>query len=149
MQPGDAERYMRLAMTEAAEAAKSGNRPFGAVIIDPAGNLAVAEHNRVVEQSDPSAHAEITAIRRLCRERRAVTLEGYRLLTNAQSCPMCFACAVEVRISDLYYGAPAVPGVWPAISIEELSARYGDRRVRVHGGVLGSEAIEQLRRLSE
>jgi tRNA(adenine34) deaminase len=149
MQPGDPERYVRLAMAEADEAARSGNRPFGAVIVDPAGDLAIAEHNRVVEQSDPSAHAEITAIRRLCRARRALMLEGYRLFTNAQSCPMCFACVVEVGISDLYYGAPAVPGVWPEISIEELSALYGDRRVRVHGGLLGSEAIEQLRRLSE
>lgn len=99
----EAEGYVRLAMAQAEEAARAGNRPFGAVIVDSGGKVAIADHNRVVEQMDPTAHAEITAIRTLCRRRR----------------------------------------------VEELARGYEHHQVRLHGGILGDEAAEQLTRLSE
>ena len=61
-----AEHYVRLAMAQAELAARSGNAPFGAVIVDTLGDVVAAEHNRVREYLDPSAHAEINAIRVAC-----------------------------------------------------------------------------------
>ena len=61
-----AEHYIRLAMAQAQLAARSGNAPFGAVIVDTLGDVIAAEHNRVRETLDPSAHAEINAIRVAC-----------------------------------------------------------------------------------
>jgi len=55
--------FVRLALAQAELAARSGNAPFGAVIVDTLGDVAAAEHNRVRETWDPSAHAEINAIR--------------------------------------------------------------------------------------
>lgn len=141
-----AERYVRLAIVKAEEAAQSGNQPFGAVIVDTAGRLAIVERNRTAELSDPSAHAEIVAIRTLCRQLGTLELPGHRLYTNAQSCPMCFACMVQVRITDLVFGAPPVPGVWP-LPIEEFANRF-DHKVHIHGGILRMEAAAQLERVN-
>lgn len=77
-------------MVEAERAATTENRPFRAVIVDSSGAVAIAEHNRVAERSDPSAHAEVCAIRELCRQRGTLRLDGFRLYTNAEPCPMCF-----------------------------------------------------------
>lgn len=145
MERAEAEPYIRMAMAQAEEAWRAGNRPFGAVIADPDGGLAIAERNRTVELMDPTAHAEMVAIRRLCKRRRSLDLSGFRLYTNAQSCPMCFACMVQVGIGDLFFAAPPVPGVWP-IPIEDFAARFA-HSVRVHPGILRGQAAEQLKRL--
>ena len=101
-----AEHFVRLAMAQAELAARSGNAPFGAVIVDTLGDVAAAEHNHVRETLDPSAHAEINAIRVACGRARRATLEGYRLYVNKEPCPMCIVCAVEAKLSAVYFGDP-------------------------------------------
>jgi tRNA(Arg) A34 adenosine deaminase TadA len=101
-----AEHYARLAMAQAELAVRSGNAPFGAVIVDTLGDVVAAEHNRVQETFDPSAHAEINAIRVACRRMRMPTLEGYRLYVDKEPCPMCLVCAIEAKLSAVYYGDP-------------------------------------------
>ena len=101
-----AEYFVRLAMAQAELAARSGNAPFGAVIVDTLGDVAAAEHNRIRETLDPSARAEINAIRVACGRARRATLEGYRLYVNKEPCPMCLVCTVEARLSAVYYGDP-------------------------------------------
>ena len=101
-----AEHFVRLAMAQAELAARSGNAPFGAVIVDTLGDVVAAEHNRVRETLDPSAHAEINAIRVACGRARRATLEGYRLYVNKEPCPMCIVCAVEAKLSAVYFGDP-------------------------------------------
>ena len=133
-----------MAIAEAELAARAGNAPYGAVIVDPTGDIAVAEHNRTVELSDPTAHAEMMAIRRLCAERRALSLDGTTLYANAHPCPMCLAAILESRIAGLYFGAPAPDTLWPSTSVAELIDRYG-HRLEVTGGVLADEAVQQLR----
>jgi tRNA(Arg) A34 adenosine deaminase TadA len=143
----DAEYYIRIAMAEAEAAAQNGNRPFGAVIVDRGGDIAVAEHNRTIELNDPSAHAEIVAIRALCQQLGVLELPGYRLYTNAQSCPMCFSCIVQVQMATLVFAASPVPGVWP-VPIEEFAIGF-EHRVQIRGGVLCKDAVEQLERLNK
>jgi tRNA(Arg) A34 adenosine deaminase TadA len=139
-----ADEYMRMAIAEAEVAARGGNAPYGAVIVGPAGDIEVAEHNRSVELSDPTAHAEMMAIRRLCAERRTLSLEGTTLYANAHPCPMCLGAILETRIARLFFGAPAPDRLWPPGSVAELTDRYGNS-LQVVGSVLMDEAVRQLR----
>ena len=86
-------------MAPAELAARSGDAPFGAVIVDALDGVVAAEHNRVRETLDPSAHAEINTIRLACGRVRRSTLEGYRLYDNKEPRPMCLVCAIEAKLS--------------------------------------------------
>jgi tRNA(adenine34) deaminase len=134
-----AEHYVRLAIAQAELAARSGNAPFGAVIVDALGDVA-AEHNRVRDTLDPSAHAEINAIRVACGRVRSSTLEGYRLYVNKEPCAMCLVCAIEAKLSALYYGDPDDGSASVALPAAEIVPRSAvDHRVRLHGGILAGE----------
>jgi tRNA(adenine34) deaminase len=135
-----AEHYVRLAMDQAELAARTGNAPFGAVIVDALGDVVAAEHNRVREALDPSAHAEINAIRVACRRMGMPTLEGYRLYINKEPCPMCLVCAIEAKLSAVYYGEPDDGSVPVALPGAEIVRRAVDHRIRLHGGILAEEA---------
>ena len=135
-----AEHFVRLAMAQAELAARSGNAPFGAVIVDPLGDIAAAEHNRVRETLDPSAHAEINVIRVTCGRARRATLEGYRLYINKEPCPMCLVCAVEAKLSAVYFGDPDDGSASVALPAADIVLRTAaDHRVQVHGGILAEE----------
>jgi tRNA(adenine34) deaminase len=141
-----ADKYMRIAMDEAEIASKSGNDPFGAVIAYPDGTIAVREHNRVGEMSDPSAHAEIVAIRAACARLRTQRLDGFTLYANARSCPMCLWCSAMVGIAKLYCGAPSVVPAAAGDLVLEIARRAG-MELEVISGVMGDEAERQLARL--
>lgn len=98
--------YMRLAihhMRQAGVVDKSGG-PFGTVIVRDGKVLATAG-NSVVRDHDPSAHAEVNAIREACRRLRTVDLSGSVLYSSCECCPMCYATAYWARISKIYYAA--------------------------------------------
>lgn len=81
--------------------------PFGAAILDAEGNPVVIEINRVIELKDPTAHAEITAIRAACQKLGTSDLTGYALYTSCYPCPMCLAAASWANIKEIYYcGSP-------------------------------------------
>jgi guanine deaminase len=77
--------------------------PFGAVVVRD-GRVIARGHNRVVTHNDPTAHAEIMAIREACRTMGTFDLEGYELYTTCEPCPMCYAAAWWARISVIHYG---------------------------------------------
>jgi tRNA(adenine34) deaminase len=148
-----AEHFVRLAMAQAELAARSANAPFGAVIVDTLGEVIAAEHNRVRETLDPSAHAEINAIRVACGRVRRSTLEGYRLYVNKEPCPMCLVCAIEAKLSAVYYGHADDGSASVALPADAIVRRAAvDHRVQVHGGILAEESRhhreELLRRYS-
>lgn len=98
--------YMRMAirmMREAGVVKKTGG-PFGAVIVRDGQILAVAG-NSVVKDNDPSAHAEVNAIREACRKLGTYDLSGAVLYTSCECCPMCYSAAYWARISKIYYAA--------------------------------------------
>ena len=98
--------YMRMAihmMREAGVVRKTGG-PFGAVIVRGTQVLAVAG-NSVIKDNDPSAHAEVNAIREACRKLGTYDLSGSVLYTSCECCPMCYATAYWARISKIYYAA--------------------------------------------
>ena len=77
--------------------------PFGAVIVDKNGNIISEGNNKVICSSDPTAHAEIVAIRNACQKLRTYDLSDYILYTSCEPCPMCFSAIVWANIKDVYY----------------------------------------------
>lgn len=96
--------YMDTALTLARAAATRGEVPVGAVIAGPEGIIAQAG-NRTRELHDPTAHAEILAIRAACDALGQDRLTGYDLYVTLEPCPMCAAAISNARIARLYYGA--------------------------------------------
>jgi tRNA(Arg) A34 adenosine deaminase TadA len=96
---------MPLALSEARAAAARGEVPVGAVIVSPAGKVLAAAGNRTRELSDPTAHAEILAIRAACAAMGDERLVDCDLYVTLEPCPMCAAAISFARIRRLYYGA--------------------------------------------
>lgn len=95
---------MDIALTEAIDAAARGEVPVGAVIVQQGAVLAKAG-NRTRELNDPTAHAEVLAIRAACAELGQERLTGCDLYVTLEPCPMCAAAISNARIARLYYGA--------------------------------------------
>jgi len=103
--PQDAE-YMRNAirlMRQAGVLDKTGG-PFGAVIVLN-GKIIAATGNSVLKDKDPSAHAEVNAIRQACRTINSVDLSGAVMYTSCECCPMCYATAYWARLDKIFYAA--------------------------------------------
>lgn len=96
---------MELALAEAKAAAARGEVPVGAVVVGPAGEVLAADGNRTRERADPTAHAELLAIRAACRRLGSERLVGCDLYVTLEPCPMCAAAISFARLRRLYYGA--------------------------------------------
>jgi guanine deaminase len=98
------ETFMREAIKEA-EAGMRGGRggPFGCVIVRQ-GAVIARGSNRVTSTNDPTAHAEVTAIRAACQVRQTFSLEDCELYTSCEPCPMCLAAIYWARIPRIFYG---------------------------------------------
>jgi len=95
---------MLLAIEAALEGIRKGHGgPFGACIVKDREIIAVA-YNTVLRDNDPTAHAEINAIREACRKLGTWNLEGCEIYSTTEPCPMCFAAIHWARISRVYYG---------------------------------------------
>ena len=81
--------------------------PFGAAIIDSKGEIVCVVHNRVLEDKDPTAHAEIVAIREACKKLDTLDLSGCIMIATGYPCPMCMSAIIWSHIEKVYYGAPA------------------------------------------
>ena len=96
---------MDLAMAEARAAARRGEVPVGAVIVAPDGRIVAAAGNRTRELCDPTAHAEIVALRIACAAAGSERLPGHVLWVTLEPCAMCAAAIANARIARLVYGA--------------------------------------------
>ncbi|WP_114967177.1 nucleoside deaminase [Alkalilacustris brevis] len=97
--------HMEAALNEARAAAALGEVPVGAVIVAPDGQVVARAGNRTRTLSDPSAHAEMLAIRAACAAAGSERLSGHTLYVTLEPCPMCAAAISFARIARLYYGA--------------------------------------------
>jgi cytidine deaminase len=96
---------MSIALDEARAAAARGEVPVGAVVTDPAGQVVARAGNRTRELCDPTAHAEVLALRAACAAAGSERLPGHALWVTLEPCPMCAAAIGFARIARLYYGA--------------------------------------------
>lgn len=99
----------KLFMAVAVEHANCTSRlgiggPFGAVIVDKNGDLVALSSNSVISDKDPTAHAEINAIRRACRVLNTYDLSGCTLYATGYPCPMCMSAIIWANIKKVYYG---------------------------------------------
>jgi tRNA(adenine34) deaminase len=139
---------MRLALGQAAGLSVTGDDadvPVGAVILDEAGTVVGASGNRREADRDPTAHAEIVAIRQAAMARRRWRLDGCTLVVTLEPCTMCAGAATAARLDRLVYGV-AHPREGAAGSLwDVLHDRRLPHRVEVIGGVLEDECAELLR----
>ncbi|MCZ8313382.1 nucleoside deaminase [Phreatobacter sp.] len=135
---------MDLAMAEARAAAARGEVPVGAVIVRDGAVIARAG-NRTLADRDPTAHAEILAIRAACAALGSERLPGCDLYVTLEPCPMCAGAIAFARIRRLYFGAADPKGG----AVENGVRLYGDptchHRPEVYGGLQESASAELLR----
>lgn len=97
--------YMEQALSEARAAAKRGEVPVGAVLVNPQGEVVATAGNETRAQNDPTAHAEMLVIRAGCEAARSERLADHALYVTLEPCAMCAAAIAAARIARLYYGA--------------------------------------------
>lgn len=135
---------MDLAMAEARAAAARGEVPVGAVIVRD-GVVIARAGNRTLADRDPTAHAEILAIRAACTALGSERLPGCDLYVTLEPCPMCAGAIAFARIRRLYFGAADPKGG----AVENGVRLYGDptchHRPEVYGGLQESASAELLR----
>ena len=95
---------MELAIKEAKKAAKRDEIPVGAIIKETSGKIIAIESNKTIELCDPTAHAEINAIRTACLSRKDLYLYDCTMYVTLEPCSMCLAAIVNSRIKKLIYG---------------------------------------------
>lgn len=115
--------WMLLAIERAREGIEHGQSPFGAVIVR-GGEVVADAHNEVRLTSDPTAHAEITAIRAACRRLRTIDLSTCEIFTTCEPCPMCAAAIHWARLDRVVYGAAIADA--RAAGFNELTVPIGD-----------------------
>src|SRR5690348_8971612 len=136
---------MRLALAEAAAAAGHDDVPIGAVLIGREGDVVAAAGNERELAGDPTAHAELLALRRGAAAAGSWRLAGCTLVVTLEPCTMCAGALVLARVDRLVYGAPdpkagAVGSLWDVVRDRRLN-----HRPEVVAGVLADEAGDLLR----
>jgi guanine deaminase len=126
--------FLEQAVALALENADRGEPPFGAVVVRDGATLAVGV-NAVGSGPDPTAHAEVTAIRAACRALGALDLTGATVYTSCEPCPMCLATAVAVGVSRMVYAASAEDAAKGGFALSPPAAA-------LHDATRASRAVE-------
>jgi tRNA(adenine34) deaminase len=135
---------MREALAQARAALATSDVPIGAVVVDATGEVVGTGRNRREADRDPTAHAEVVALREAAAERGEWRLEGCTLVVTLEPCTMCAGAAVLSRVDRLVFGAfddkaGAVGSLWDVVRDRRLN-----HRPEVVSGVLADEAIALL-----
>lgn len=125
--------YMRKAIELAIENVKNGGGPFGAVIVKD-GEIVATGVNRVTANNDPTAHAEVSAIRAACEKIGTFMLDGCEIYSSCEPCPMCLGAIYWAHIDRLYYGCnkldAADAGFDDSFIYKELELDANQRRLK-------------------
>ncbi len=136
---------MALALEQARRAAELGEVPVGAVVLDAGGHLLAAGHHRTLLDRDPTAHAEVVALRAAARRLDNYRLTGARLYVTLEPCAMCLGAMFHARLAEIVYGAPD-PKTGACGGVVDLSVQPRlNHHARVRGGV-GAQACGDLLR---
>ena len=136
---------MDLALEEARAAALRGEVPVGAVIVAPGGGVVARAGNRTRECNDPTAHAEMLAIRAACAAVGSERLTGHDLYVTLEPCAMCAAAIAAARIGRLYYGAADPKSGGVAQGARVFAHAQTHHRPEVYDGIGAAEAEALLR----
>lgn len=136
--------FMQAALDEARAAAARGEVPVGAVIVR-AGEIVARAGNRTRELSDPTAHAEMLAIRAACAAAGSERLVGHDLYVTLEPCPMCAAAISAARLDRLYYGAADPKSGGVSVGARVFSHPQCHHVPEVYDGIGGEEAEALLK----
>ena len=136
---------MELALAEARAAGDRGEVPVGAVIVDPAGRVVAQEGNRTRSLNDPTAHAEVLALRTACAAAGSERLPGHALYVTLEPCAMCAAAIAAARIDRLYYGAADPKSGGVAQGARVFSHPQCHHKPEVFDGIAASDAESLLK----
>ena len=137
---------MSSALAEAEAAASRDEVPVGAVIVDPAtGEILAAAGNRTREQDDPTAHAELLAIRQAAAALGSERLAGCDLYVTLEPCPMCAQAISFARIRRLYFGASDAKGGGVENGPRIFAAASCHHAPEIYGGIDETRAADLLR----
>ena len=137
---------MRTALAEARAALQTGDVPVGAVVLDASGTVIARGRNRREADGDPTAHAEIVAIRAAARSVGEWRLDGLTLIVTLEPCTMCAGAITAARLSRVVFGAAdhragAVGSLWDVVRDQRLAPVP-----EVIGEVLADECLNVIRR---
>ncbi|MFJ4697428.1 nucleoside deaminase [Streptomyces sp. NPDC088768] len=135
---------MRVALAEAAEAARAGEIPVGAVVLDASGTELARARNEREATHDPTAHAEVLALRRAAAVRGAWRLTGCTLVVTLEPCPMCAGALTQSRVERVVYGARDPKAGAGGSQWDLLRDRRLNHRAEVVEGVLAPESTALL-----
>lgn len=134
---------MQLAIEEARHAAAAGEVPIGALIVHD-GHVVARASNRTIRDCDPTAHAEIVAIREAARLLRNYRMPSSTLYVTIEPCSMCAGAVIQARIPRLVYGADDPKGGAARSCFEILTSTNLNHQVEVTHGVLASDCASIL-----
>jgi tRNA(adenine34) deaminase len=135
--------FMKKALREAAKAATAGEVPIGAVVVRK-GRTIASGANRPVNSSDPTAHAEIVALRKAARKAGNYRLPDCDLYVTVEPCAMCLGALVQARVRRLVFGALDLKA-GAVCSIMKFPFERTNHRPEIVGGVLADECAKLLR----
>lgn len=148
---------MERAIEEAMRSATSGNYALGAAVVSAAGKVVALGHTTLHEVNDPTAHAEVNAIRTACAKVGSRYLPGCWLYTTLEPCPMCSAAAVWAKMAGIVYGANQDDAVaaaalragesftWRQISLRAVEVlQHGEPRLALHENFMRDECLKLL-----
>jgi tRNA(adenine34) deaminase len=138
------EYFMAIALREARKAAQSGEVPVGAVFVKD-GNIIARGYNTLIKTLDPTAHAEIIALRKAAKNIKNYRLNGCSVYVTLEPCPMCAMALVHARIEKLIFGAMD-PKTGACGSVFNIAHNKNlNHRIRITSGVRAQECSSLLR----
>lgn len=135
--------YMQLALDEARGAAEQGEVPVGAILVHDDKILSRA-HNQVLAKNDPTAHAEVLALKQACRIKKNYRLPGSVLYVTLEPCAMCLGAIVQARISRMVFGAHD-PKAGAVESIMKFPFERTNHCVSIRSGIMSEECSRILK----
>jgi len=143
MQPRDDAAWMQLALEQAALAAAAGEVPVGALVIKD-GEIIGQGHNRNLLDSDPTAHAEVVALRQAAARLGNHRLTGCTMVATIEPCSMCAGALIHARIARLVYGAADPKAGAAGSTVQVINHPSLNHRMEVTAGVLAEKCSEIL-----
>lgn len=136
--------YMQRALELAAQAGEQGEVPVGAVVVVD-GEIIGEGYNQPIAACDPSAHAEVMALRAAAAQQKNYRLPQSTLYVTIEPCTMCFGTMIHARVAKVVYGAPE-PRAGAVVSQLQLPAQpFFNHKIQVEGGVLQEQASALVR----
>ena len=141
---------MELAIKEAKNAAQRNEIPIGAIVKEASGKVIAIESNKIIELCDPTAHAEINAIRKACGARKDLYLSDCTMYVTLEPCSMCMGAILNSRLKKLIYGLPSPK--YGAFSSNHIAFKNSERVIKnteVYGGFYQTEISRIMKKFFE